>query len=136
VHNVQTYESEITHAKSSKRPEMFQWDAVDTSPDLAGRNVLKTSEMAIPHDVLTTRTELKRVFHRWIHLDLLSKNIFLALLRGAGGGRSPPSPLWIGQCTAPSVDDIVRLYIASRRRPHYPLTSHAAGCRTSGGGGG
>jgi len=73
VHNVQTYESEITHTKSSKRPKMFQWDAVDTSPDLAGQNVLKTSEMAIPHDRQTTRTELERVFHRWIYSDLLSQ---------------------------------------------------------------
>jgi len=50
MHNVERHESEITHAKSSKRPEMFHWDAVDTSPDLAGQNVRKTSEMAIPHD--------------------------------------------------------------------------------------
>jgi len=62
---------------------MFQWDAVDTSPDLAGRNVLETSEMVIPHDGQTTRTELERVFHRWIYFDLLSKNIFLALWWGA-----------------------------------------------------
>jgi len=35
VHNVQPYKSEITHAKSSKPPRMFQRDAVDASPDLA-----------------------------------------------------------------------------------------------------
>jgi len=86
MHNVQRHESEITHAKSSKRPEMFQWDAVDTSPDLAGRNVLKTFEMAIPHDGLTTRTELERVFRRWIYFHSRSKKYFLALLRGWGGG--------------------------------------------------
>jgi len=45
--NVQPCESEITHTKSSKHARMFQWDAVDTSPDLAGQNVLKTFEMAI-----------------------------------------------------------------------------------------
>ena len=28
---------------------MFQWDAVDTSHDLGGQNVLKTFEMAIRH---------------------------------------------------------------------------------------
>jgi len=44
--NVQPYESEITRAKSSKSPGMFQCDAIDTSPDLGGKNVPKTVEMA------------------------------------------------------------------------------------------
>ena len=35
-------------------PSMFQWDAVDTSPDLGGQNVLKTFEMAIRHNRRTT----------------------------------------------------------------------------------
>jgi len=69
---------------------MFQWDAVDTSPDLWGQNVLKTFEMAIRHNRLTRRTELGRVF---LSLDLFSltfKNIFLALLRGAIALVAPP----------------------------------------------
>jgi len=41
---------------------MFQWDAVDTSPDLAGKNVLDTLQMAIRHNRRTTRTELEREF--------------------------------------------------------------------------
>jgi len=60
---------------------MFQWDAVDFSPDLWGQNVLKTFEMAIRHNRRTTRTELES----FLTLDLLSltfKNIFLVLLRG------------------------------------------------------
>jgi len=35
------------------------WDADDTSPDLEGQNVLKTSEMAIRHNRRTARTELE-----------------------------------------------------------------------------
>jgi len=38
---------------------MFQWDAVDTSPDLGSKTVLKTFEMAIRHNRRTTRTELQ-----------------------------------------------------------------------------
>ena len=92
MHNVQRHESEITHAKSSKPPGMFQWDAVDTSPDLAGRNVRKTFEMAIPHDGQTTRTELERVFRRWIYFHSRSKKIFSGPLTGVGGGNRPHRP--------------------------------------------
>jgi len=38
---------------------MFQWDVVDTSPDLGGQNVLETFEMAIRHNRRTARTELE-----------------------------------------------------------------------------
>jgi len=61
VHNAPRYESWITRAKSSKPARMFQWDAVDTSPDLGGQNVLKTFEMATWRNRRTTRTELDRV---------------------------------------------------------------------------
>jgi len=53
------------------------WDAVDTSPDLGGQNVLKTSEM-----------ESRRVFCRWIYFHLRSKIFFWS---SYGGGQSPPS---------------------------------------------
>ena len=88
MHSVQPYESEITHEKSSKAPRMFQCDAVDTSPDLwaRGQNVPQNFDMAIWHNRRTTRTELERVFCRWIYFHLRSKNIFLALLRGIGEG--------------------------------------------------
>jgi len=85
---------------------MFQWDAVDFSPDLWGQNVLKTFEMAIRHNRRTTRTELES----FLALDLLSltfKNIFLVLLRG---GRSPPwirhwsaAELWFSRLAEPCV---------------------------------
>ena len=42
-------------------------DAVNTSPDLGGQNVLKTFEIAIPRNGQTTRTGLERVFCRWIY---------------------------------------------------------------------
>jgi len=58
---------------------MFQWDAVNTSPDLGDQNVLKTCEMAIHHNRLMTWTELETGFCRWIYFHLCSK-IFLALL--------------------------------------------------------
>jgi len=45
------------HTKSSKPLRMFQWDAIDTNPDLGGQNVLKTVEMAIRHNSRRTRTE-------------------------------------------------------------------------------
>jgi len=48
------------HAKSSKPPTTFQWDAVDTSPDIWGQNVLRTVEMAIRHKRRTTRTASER----------------------------------------------------------------------------
>jgi len=34
------------------------WDAVDTSPDLAGQNVVKTFEMAIRRNTRTTETKV------------------------------------------------------------------------------
>jgi len=67
---------------------MFQWDAVDTSPDLAGQNVPKTVEMAIRRD--------RRERESFLSLNLYPltfKNIFLTLLRGR---RSPHRPPWIG----------------------------------------
>ena len=78
---------------------MFQWDAVDNSPDLVSQNVLKTFERAIGHNRWTTRTELERVFCCWLYFHSRSKNILLALFRG--GGRSPPSPpRWICHCVS------------------------------------
>jgi len=88
------YESEITHVKSSRPPRMFHWDAVDTSPDLRGQNVLKTFEMmAIRHNRRTTRTELERVFCRWTYFHLRSKIFFPALL-----GESDRPVLWTHHC--------------------------------------
>ena len=55
---------------------MFQWDAVDTNPDLEGQNVIKSFEMAIRHNRRTTRTELERVFCRRIYFHLRSKILF------------------------------------------------------------
>jgi len=52
---------------------MFQWDVVNISHDLGGQNVLKTVEMATRHNRWTTRTELERVFCRWIYIQLRSK---------------------------------------------------------------
>jgi len=34
------------------------WDAVDTSPDLAGQNVVKTFEMAIQRNTRTKETKI------------------------------------------------------------------------------
>jgi len=85
VHNVQPYEFEITYAKSSKPPRMFQCDVVDTSPNLGGKNVLKTVEMAIWHKKADDINGI-RVFCHWIYFHLRSK-IFYGPLRG----RSPPS---------------------------------------------
>ena len=47
------------HVYSSKPPRMFQWDAVDTGPDLGGQNVLKTFEMAIRHNKQGLRVGLR-----------------------------------------------------------------------------
>jgi len=51
---------------------MFQWDAVDTSPDLGGRNVLKTFEIAIRHSTNGIGEFCVPTF----------KNIFIVRLRG------------------------------------------------------
>jgi len=62
-----------------------QWDAVDTSRNLRGQNVLKTFETAIQRNRRTTRTELERVFCHWIYFHLRSK-ISCGLFTGRGGG--------------------------------------------------
>jgi len=77
-------ESSITHAKSSKPPRMFHRDAVDTSPDFGGRNVLKTFEMAIRHNWRTTRTELESEFSLAGSIFTYLQKYFLAHLRGWG----------------------------------------------------
>jgi len=66
---------------------MFQWDAVDTSPDLWGQNVLKAFELAARPTTRTTRSELES----FLSLDLFSltfKNTFLLDLLGGGSNRS------------------------------------------------
>jgi len=55
---------------------MCQWDAVDTSPDLGGQNILKTFKIAMRCKRRTTRTELERVFRRWLYFHLRSEIIF------------------------------------------------------------
>ena len=44
--------SQIMHAKSSKPPRMFQWDAVATSPDLWIKNSFTITESALVHQLL------------------------------------------------------------------------------------
>ena len=68
--------------RTRNHPRMFQWDAVDTSPDSWDQSVLKTFEMAIRHNRQTTRTELERACCRWIYFNL-RLNYFLAVLPGA-----------------------------------------------------
>ena len=55
---MQPRKPEVTDAKLSKPQRMFQWDAVDTSPDLRAQNVVETFETAIRHNRRTTRTQL------------------------------------------------------------------------------
>ena len=74
---------------ASKPPRMFQWDAVDTSPDLWSQSVRKPFKMAVRHNRRTTQTKLRRVFCRWIYFHLRSKIFFWF----SYGGGSPPSPL-------------------------------------------
>jgi len=57
---------------------MFQWDAVDTSPDLGG------VKLAIRFNEQTARTELDRVFCRWIYFHLRSKIFFWPSYAGGG----------------------------------------------------
>ena len=70
---------------------MFQWDAVDTSPDLGSRHILKTFEMAIRHIRRTTRTELEFSVAGFIFTYV--QNIFLVVL----GGRAIAPP-WMRNC--------------------------------------
>jgi len=73
---------------------VFQWDAVDTSPDLGGHNVLETFEMAIRRNRRTTRSEFERVFCPWINFHLRLRG-FSVRIRGLktflvqGGGDHP-----------------------------------------------
>ena len=102
-----SYESETTHAKSSKPPRTGKsWEVFDTSPDLGGQNApppkKKTFEM---DDTIGIRDS-------FLSLDSFSltfKNILGPLT--AGGGGSPP---WIRHC----------LSTANRAR-----TGHCAGVR-------
>jgi len=82
-----------TLTKSSKPARMFQWDTVDTSPDLVGQNVLKTFEMAIRHNRWKTRMELESVFCRWTYCHLCSKIFFWPSYRG--NRPHCPCPQWI-----------------------------------------
>jgi len=73
---------------------MFHRDAVDTSPDFGGRNVLKTFEMAIRHNWRTTGTELER--ESFLSLDLFSlifKSIFWPIYGGGGDRPIVPTPM-------------------------------------------
>jgi len=74
-------------AKSSKPARMFQWNAVDTSPDLARGGVKMAWKLTKWLFDIRDNTDGIRVFCRNIYLHLRSI-IFSALLRG----RSPPSP--------------------------------------------
>jgi len=74
-------------AKSSKPARMFQWNAVDTSPDLARGGVKMAWKLSKWLFDIRDNTDGIRVFCRNIYLHLRSI-IFSALLRG----RSPPSP--------------------------------------------
>jgi len=89
------------HAKSCESPRMLQWDAVDTSPDLGGQNVLKTFEMAIRYDRRAIRTELERVFCRWMYFYLRSKIVFWLSYRGGGDcpRRLPPGSATDDSCS-------------------------------------
>jgi len=77
---------------------MFQWDAVDASPDLNGEMPSKPSKCLF--DIIGGRHE-RTYTESYLSLDLFSltfKNIFL----DGGRGRSPPSPpspLWIPHCS-------------------------------------
>ena len=59
---------------------MFQWDDVDTSPDLGGGGLKcpRNLEMLIRHIGRTIRTELERVLCRWIYSHV--QEYFSALL--------------------------------------------------------
>ena len=70
---------------------MPQWDARDTSPHQWVQNVLETFEIAIRHNRRTRRTELERVFCRWIYFHLRSK-IFSWLSWGQDDRPNRPPP--------------------------------------------
>ena len=89
------YAREIIQA-SKDVSERFRWHH---SRFRQSHNILKAFAIAIRHNRGTTRTELHRVFCRWIYFHLFWEifslmliNIFLALLRGREGGNRPHSP--------------------------------------------
>jgi len=70
---------------------MFQWNAIDTGPNLAGQNVLEIFELATRHNRRMIRTELERVFCQWIYFHLRSKIYFCPCYVGD----RPHHPPWI-----------------------------------------
>ena len=103
--------------KSSKPARIFQWDAVDASPDIWDQNVpQKTFEMVIRHNGRTTRTELERVFCHWIY-SVTFKNIFFCFFSGGGAIATivPTCGSAIGLCWTPllSVESVVYLRLFS-----------------------
>jgi len=56
---------------------MFQWDAVDSSPELGGQSVLKIFELAVRYNRQTARAELQS-FLSPDSFSLMFNNIFLA----------------------------------------------------------
>jgi len=79
--------------RTSKPPRMFQWDAVDTSPDLGGHSVVEPFEMAVRHNRRTTRTEIEFSLAGFIFTYV--QDILWLSYRGA----SPPLPPY-GSATA------------------------------------
>jgi len=74
--------------------------------DLGGsQTVLKTFEMAIRFNRQTTRTELDRVFCRWIYFHLRSKIFFWSSYAGRGVGRSPSSPPYVSTTASGNLYD-------------------------------
>ena len=84
---------------------MFQWDAVDTNPDLEGQNVIKSFEMAIRHNRRTTRTELQSFFVAGFILTDVLKYFSGFLMGGASAPIRAPRPLrirhWLQQASDP-----------------------------------
>ena len=88
---MQPYKSEITHSKSSKPPRMFQCDAVDTSPDLEAKIVLKTVAMAIWHKKADDMNGIRESFVTGFIFTYV-QNIFLWPSYGGNRSHRPP---WI-----------------------------------------
>jgi len=74
---------------------MFQWDAVDTSPDLVGQNVLKTFKMAIQHNRQISRIlATNGIRESFMSLDLFSLT-FKNISRPSCGGEGAITPIAI-----------------------------------------
>jgi len=93
-----------------------------------GQNVLKIFEMTTRHNRRTTRTELDRVFCRWIYFHLRSK-LYSDLLTGALAPLPSPPQIrhWLSHAQTAKHKQVATVTVANRSHRDVVMSAAAAG---------